>query len=381
MTSQPPPRLWTRSILSLVSMTVITLAACAPAAPAQSQAAPAPAASGQSEWDRTLAAAKQEGRVIVAGPPGQVYRDGLSEFEKRYPDIALEFTGVSGRDYNPRVLAERRAGQYLWDVLVGGPESVNLELKPAGALDPIKTAILLPEVLDDSKWLGGFDDGFMDRENQYTYGFQGDLSMHVYVNREFILEGELSSVEQLVDPRWKGKISWNDPSAAGAGSAAAGYWLLLKGEDWLRSMFRQDVAVTRDLRQQVEWLVRGRAPIAIGVDSTILLEFQQQGIGPQVRVLAKESQLGSRLSPGFGNVMLLNQAPHPNAAKVYLNWLLSRDGQTSFSTITQRNSRRNDVQSVPESMPRPDVTYVIINREENQPNIAKAMELAQTMLR
>jgi ABC-type Fe3+ transport system substrate-binding protein len=386
---------WTRSTLGLAAALVGTLAACAPAAtPA---AAPAPAAAkattaqtagtstspagGSSDWDQLLAAAKREGKVVIVGPPGQIYRDGLVDFQTRFPDIALEYSGQSGRDFNPRVLTERTAGQYLWDVLVGGPESVNLELKPAGALDPIKPALVLPEVLDDTKWLGGFDAGFMDRENQYTYGFQGDLSQHVWVNREVIPESELSSVEQLTDPKWKGKISWNDPTAAGSGSAIAGYWLMLKGEDWVRTLFQQDVVATRDLRQQAEWIVRGRYPIAIGGDSTSLLGFQQQGIGAQVQTLAKESALGARLSPGFGNVMLINQAPHPNAAKVYLNWLLSREGQTKYATITERNSRRLDVQGLPDTMPRPGTEYVIINREENQPNIAKAMDLAKTILK
>jgi iron(III) transport system substrate-binding protein len=389
-----PPRIFRLyAALGLAALLAGALAGCAPAAPpspapaaanpVSRPAAPASAtpAIGSAEWDQLLVAAKEEGKVVVVGPPGQVYRDALVEFQKRFPDVALEYSGQSGRDFIPRALSERAAGQFLWDVHIGGPESVNLELKPAGALDPIKPAIALPDVLDDSKWLGGFDDGFMDRERQYTYGFQGDLSQHVWVNREFIPESELDSVEQLTDPKWKGKISWNDPTAAGSGSAIAGYWLLLKGEDWLRTLYQQDVVSTRDLRQQVEWIVRGRYPIAIGGDSTTLLEMQQQGLGAQVKPLAPYSQLGGRMSPGFGNVMLINRAPHPNAAKLYINWLLSQEGQTAFATITQRNSRRLDVQGLPETTPRPGVEYVIINREENQPNIATAMDLAKTIIK
>jgi iron(III) transport system substrate-binding protein len=384
-----------RSALGGTAILLGVLAACAPsagpapaAAPraseataAQSAPASAAPANGPSEWDRLLAAARQEGKVVVVGPPGEVYRNALVDFQTHFPEIAMEYAGLSGRDFNPRVLSERAAGQYLWDVLVGGPESVNLELKPAGALEPVKPALVRPDILDDSKWLGGFDAGFMDREKQYTYGFQGDLSQHVWVNREVIPESELSTVEQVTDAKWKGKISWNDPTSAGSGSAIAGYWLLLKGEDWLRSLYLQDVVTTRDLRQQVEWVVRGRYPIAIGGDSTSLLGFQQQGLGTQVKTLAKDSQLGGRLSPGFGNVMLLNQAPHPNAARVYVNWLLSREGQTSFATTTERNSRRLDVPGLPETTPRPDVEYVIINREENQPNIARAMDLAKATIK
>jgi iron(III) transport system substrate-binding protein len=279
------------------------------------------------------------------------------------------------------VLAERRAEQYLVDVHVGGPETVNLQLKPEGAFDPLRPALIRPDLLDDTTWLGGFDDGWMDREKQFTYGFQGTLSEHVWVNREFIPESELSSVEQLVDPKWKGMISWNEPRAAGGGSAVAGYWLALKGEDWLRQLFEQDVVPTRDLRQQVEWVVRGRYPIAVGGDDTFLVEFRRQGLGQRVETLDLYSPLGGRQGPAFGNAMLMNRAPHPNAAKIYLNWLLSQEGQASWTRITDRNSRRLDVQGPERAAPRPGVKYLVINREENQPYIQQAMQLAEAMLK
>jgi iron(III) transport system substrate-binding protein len=338
-------------------------------------------AAWEGEWQRTVAAANREGKLVLAGPPAPTYREALLEFQRRYPEIAVEYTGLSGRDFAPRVLAERRAEQYLWDVHVGGPESVNLELKPEGAFDPIKPALLLPEVLDDSQWLGGFDDGFMDRERTFTYGFQGDLTQHVQVNREAIPESELSTVEQLLDPRWRGKISWNDPTAAGSGSGLSGYWLMLKGDDWLRQLYEQDVVATRDLRQQVEWVVRNRYPIAIGADVAHLLEFQREGLGLNVRTLAPRSQLGSRLSPGFGNALLMNRAPNPNASKVFLNWLLTREAQAAWARLAERNSRRLDVTGPAESAPVPGAQDVVVNKEENQPYIFRAIDLAKTVVK
>ncbi|HLQ34735.1 MAG TPA: extracellular solute-binding protein [Chloroflexota bacterium] len=355
--------------------------ASASATPPGAASKPAPVAPSGTSWETTLAAAKQEGKVVVAGPPGDLYRRALMEFQKQYPQISVEYSGLSGRDFSPKVLPERQAGQYLWDIHVGGPETPNFNLKPQSVLDPIKPALMLPEVLEESKWLGGFDDGFMDRERRFTYGFQGDLSQHVYVNRESVPESQLSSVEQLIDAAWKGKISWNDPMAPGSGSGVAGYWLMLKGEDWLRTLYQQNVTVTADLRQQIQWLVQNRYPIAIGGDSSSLLDYQRQGVGKQVVTLAPDSQLGSRLSPGFGSVMLINRAPHPNAAKAYLNWLLSRDGQTAWTSLSQRNSRRLDVQGPPETAPKAGATYIVVNKEENQPNIQKAIDIAKTMLK
>src|SRR5687767_1685543 len=92
-----------------------------PAGSAGGSAAPS-AGSAPSAWDRTLAAARQEGRVVVLGPPGEIYRAAISAFQQAYPDVQLDFTGVNPRDIIARLLAERDAGQYLVDVYVGGPD-------------------------------------------------------------------------------------------------------------------------------------------------------------------------------------------------------------------------------------------------------------------
>src|SRR5688572_16721060 len=75
----------------------------APAKPAVAAATAAPArAAWEQEWERVLAAARQEGVVVVAGPPGDLYRQALVAFEKTYPDIKVEYTGASGRDFGPK---------------------------------------------------------------------------------------------------------------------------------------------------------------------------------------------------------------------------------------------------------------------------------------
>jgi iron(III) transport system substrate-binding protein len=334
----------------------------------------------QAEWEKTVAAAKQEGRVVVGGGPGEAFRRALTGFQDAFPDIKLEFTGASGRDYGPRILAERQAGQYLWDVHVGGPDTPNAMLKPRGVFDPLRPALILPEILDDSRWLGGFDDGWMDRERQFIYAFGGRLTPHILVNREFISNAELNSVEQLLDPKWKGKISWNEPRTTGAGSALAAYWLVVKGEGWVRQLLGHGVVITRDLRQLAEWLVRGRYPISIGAAARDIRQFQVHGLGLKIEPLAPRSVLGSRLGPGFGTVMLINRAPNPNAAKVYINWLLSKAGQGRWVEVVQENSRRLDVPGPPDTAPDPTVQYTNVNKEEYLPFMVKARELAKEVL-
>src|ERR671932_356630 len=84
-------------------------AAAQPAAPAGTSAASTASAGSQAEWDRTMAAARQEGKLALSGPPGQLWRDALLTFERDYPEIKVEFTGQNSRDFWPRVAQERGA--------------------------------------------------------------------------------------------------------------------------------------------------------------------------------------------------------------------------------------------------------------------------------
>ena len=152
------------------------------------------------EWEKTLAAAKKEGKVVVAGPPGQSYRDALIQFGKAYPDIQIEYVGLQGRDFAPRIVQERRAGQFLWDVHVGGASSIMNIMLPQGALDPLQPHLFLPEVLDSSKWHGGFKDSWMEKEGKYIFGFVGTLMFAVYVNRDLVPEAEFNKPEGPVGP-------------------------------------------------------------------------------------------------------------------------------------------------------------------------------------
>jgi iron(III) transport system substrate-binding protein len=377
------------AVLVLAMMAFGLGSACAPAAPAPPAAAPAPAAAQaapgapraawEDEWDQALAAARQEGTVVVAGPPGPRYRDAALAFEKAFPGIALEFTGGFGRDLIPRILGERRNGVYNWDVFVGG-SSNGYDLLPAGALQPLSPALILPAVTDDSKWFGGFADGYHDKAHQYVFGFIGQLSVHVFVNRDVVPAAELSHVEQLVEPGWKGQIVWQDPRVTGAGATTAGQLLLIEGEDFYRKLLAQDVVAMTDARQQAELLVRGRYPIGIGVGSDRIAELQEAGLGKNVEPLDPHSPAGSRISSGFGALMLMDHPPHPNAAKVFVNWLLSQEGQTLWAKAADGNSRRLDVPGPPDTALYPGVERRTVNDEEYFDYESRAREIAREII-
>jgi iron(III) transport system substrate-binding protein len=297
------------------------------------------------EWRRTLDAAKKEGKVVVTAPaPGTVPRDAVLAFQKSHPDIGLEVVPWSG-EADQKNYAEQKAGIHTLDVRLGGYTTLPgaaRETRDMGAYRPIRELLILPEVKDEKVWRGGWDARFMDRDKKYVFAFQDELVYQAYVNREFVPASELKDMTQLTDPKWNGKISILDPSV-GFLVATAGHLMLANGEDYLRKLYANGLAVSSVPRQQVEWLIRGRYPIGIAIHPLILVGFQKGGLGKNVEPLGVDTPAGARVSPGYGTVMVMAKAPHPNAAMVFLNWLLSIDGQTTWSKIVEKYMARLDV--------------------------------------
>lgn len=353
-----------------------------PAKPAADAAKPAAKPADTGEWDKVLAAAKKEGKVTVAGPPGTPYRDVMTVFEKRYPDIKLEFQAFTPTTFGARFSKEREAGQYLWDVYITGPTSFDITGKKAGEFVPLRPALLLPEVLDEKVWFGGFEKAYLDKEKQYVFAFQAETSAQAFVNRDIVKESDLNTIKGLLEPKWKGKIAIYDPRVDGIGNGRVAAWTGLLGEDFVRSLLKQDVGLSRDDRQLTEWIVRGQYPIAVGISDTALFEFQKQGLGKNVVPLGSKNEAAAwRLSTAYGSVRLISKPPNPNAAKVFANWLLSKEGQTAWVEKTNRASRRMDVPQIEGTSPVPGVDYTDIDREEALPLRDAAKRLSEEVLK
>ena len=138
-------------------------------------------------WDEIVQAANGEGEVDVHGGPGKLFGQALTEgFRRAYPQIRINFSGLSGRDAIPKILREREAGLYNWDVYVGGTPSILQALMPAGAFAPLRPALLTAEVLDDKAWYGGLDAGWMDKAKTFVLGFEATVSAIMMVNWEVV---------------------------------------------------------------------------------------------------------------------------------------------------------------------------------------------------
>jgi iron(III) transport system substrate-binding protein len=306
--------------------------------------------SRQDEWEQTVRAAEKEGQVTVSiGGYGAIIESGV--FQKAYPKIKITHITGAGTDLTARIAAERRAGKYLVDVYNGGGNSLFQILYLGKMLDPIKPALLLPEVTDPTKWWEG-KQKYLDKEGQYILVYEGNVAAGAGAgyNTQLLDPSEYRSYWDFLNPKLKGKIMSTDiRKLRGAGIP----WQFLYyypdlGPKFLRRLFGEmDVTMVADLRQAVDWLGTGKFALCLPVQGGTIFKAKNQGL-PVDQFESYHFKEGVNLSSAFGSLALLNRAPHPNAAKVFINWLLSREGQTLFQKVISvpgdaRNSRRIDV--------------------------------------
>ena len=339
----------------------------APAAPAASSpaagAASAPgsaAASGgwQAQWDALVQAAKAEGLLVMSGPPTPEVRTAVPAAFKQRFGIDVEYVGGRTTELVPKLKAERLAGQYTLDVMIAGAQSLYADIYPEQMLDPMPPAWIHPEIADPSKWVVGRP-WFMDPEGQHILRLANYVSSAIAVNREFVSPGEIKSYHDLLDPRYTGKVSVWDPIRPGTGWNTANYLLHVLGDDYIRGLYQgQSVGVSADGRQLADWLARGRYPISLGVGSDEIQRLQKDGF--PIEALREMADAPGYVTAGFGLAVLVNRAPHPNAAKLFANWIAMKEGSEVFNRAQVLVSTRTDVENTwaPEYIvPRPGVPY------------------------
>ena len=304
----------------------------------------------KTDWEQTLRAAEKEGQVnvYIAGYSAIV---DSGAFQKAYPKIKVVSTTGSGTDLSKRVASERRAEKYIADVYNGGGNSLYQVLYLGKMIEPIKPALLLPDVTDGSKWWEG-SHKYLDKEGQMIFVYEGNVSAGggASYNTQLLDPREYKSYWDLINPKLKGKVLSTDiRKVRGAGIP----WQFLYyhpelGPKFIRRFFAAtEPTMTADLRQAVDWLATGRFSLYIPSQGSGIIKAKNQGL-PVDQFDRGHFKEGVNLSSAFGSLALMNRAPHPNAAKVFVNWFLSREGQTLFQKVMSmpgdaKNSRRVDV--------------------------------------
>jgi iron(III) transport system substrate-binding protein len=338
------------------------------------------AAQGASEWEQVLAAAKKEGKVAVNTFTGQGYGRIFKLFSQAYPEIKLDHTNLESADFAPRVIQERKAGVYTWDVTTIPTSTALQVMKPAGVWDPIRPAILAPEVRKDANWRGGFEAGFLDRDKRLAYAFTLVRAVGIFVNGDLVKDGEIKSFRDLLAPKWKGKIAISDPRVIGSTFWPLTPARLKLGDGIMKQLLvDQEPVLSRDRNQLTEFMVRGRYPIAIGLNILALQDFQGHGVGKSV----KTQLLPEMDYQASGSVVwLLNKAPHPNAARVFINWLLTKEAQAAWAKELQTNSRFTGVEpGDPHTVVPPGLSLTQIDSEEMLPELVKTQDISRQLIR
>jgi ABC-type Fe3+ transport system substrate-binding protein len=269
-------------------------------------------------------------------------------------------------------MAERRAGKHVADIYLGSSGTPMDVLYPAKVLEPVPPIMMLPEVRDQSNWFGK-QHHYADPEGKYILVFEGVIRSDMAYNTQLVEPKEVSSYWDLVKSKWKGKIAAMDPKLAGfpSGLLQFAYYHPDLGPKFLRQLFGEmDITLSRDGRHLVDWLAVGKFAIALAPSASDLQAGMKQGL-PLARFEPRAFKEGLYMRATQGSLSVMSQRPHPHAAKVLVNWLLSKDGQTHyqkhFMRIDPVFTLREDVPadpSVEPYRPKPGDQFMSVYRSE-----------------
>jgi iron(III) transport system substrate-binding protein len=322
-------------------------------------------------WEKIVAVGKKEGEVVIFGPPGLDVRDAFTlGFQKRYPEIEVDFNGMQGAQVAPKLMAELKAQQYRTDLIVAGTTTALEGLAPVNAIVPMQAFLVGPESRDLSKWKAG-KLHFSDDAEKYNLVYGNRVQVAFVYNRDLLAPGKIKSWKDLLNPEWRGKIAMLDPRRAGGGLDISTFCYtnekLGLGKSFMRQLFaNQDIFVSNEERQIVDFVARGRYPIAIGPSGTLTFQLKAQGL-PVELFGSAGLQEGGFVTASNGTISVVKNAPRPNAVKTYLNYLLSNEGQVTWSKASGLASLRRDVprDHIPEILlPQEGVNYQETYREK-----------------
>jgi ABC-type Fe3+ transport system substrate-binding protein len=341
-------------------------------------------AQDSAKWDALVAAAKKEGKVVVNGPPDAVVRKALPEAFKAKYGITVEYVGQRGSDTTAKLRSERGSGIYTVDVAFGGSTGLATTYYAEKFIVPLKPELIDPDVTDPKKWKKG-KLWFTDPEEMYVLRLFNTAGPIVFINTNLVKPSELQSAQDLLNPKWRGKIGAHDPTTAGSGNGQSTRFYLEFGEEFLKKLYvDQQPVINRDRRQLTDGVARGALMLALDAEDEQLRKLKDDGL--PIQAIYKFKDMGGTVSSGIGQVVLLDKAPNPNAARLFVNWVASKEGLEVFSRARGEAPTRNDINAeayLPkEIIPDPAASYFDVHDwNEGVTARKKVMGIMQQLLR
>ena len=342
---------------------------------------------GSLEWDKLIDAARKEGKVTVSMPASAELKRQIEEqFKKRF-GIEVEVFTARGSAGVRRMADEFKAGVRHFDLHIGGSSSIISGMLDEGILDPIEPWMTLAEVKDPKQWWGGHL--WVDNTKRFIYTFQAYLPESIWYNTDLVKPNEIRSFDDFLNPKWKGKIGYLDPRTPGGGDSSWSFMWQVKGEEFLKKLAAQDLYLGRDQRVLAESLAKGNVAVMIGNTYYSYMPFLKAGLPIKALPTLKEGNYGTG---GSGNLAVIKVPAHPNSTRIFINWLLGREGQEVTSRALGQATRRLDVDTrwLRESgtIPAKDTMTVeefqqIENQSEEKLNRVRnpALKVAQALLK
>jgi ABC-type Fe3+ transport system substrate-binding protein len=287
------------------------------------------AAWGQSEHTaKLIEGAKKEGEVIVYGTMSLEAVNLLNaRFREKYPYVDVKLNRLGSGKFVPRVLAEVRANKHLADVLQTNSLSLHF-LKRDGLL---------------ANYLSPEDRFYPKQFKDQGYWTTTNMNVHVLAyNTKLIARGKAPrSYDEVLNPVWKGKMMMD----------ASEQWAALmfqimgkeKAQRYMRELVKQNIALRRESNaMRAQLIAAGEAPMDI--DSTLgpVDELKKRGAPIDWNALSPVPVVTSAHA-------IASRPPHPNAARLYLDFILSREGQKAVLD-TRRQVARTDLLSEQEAI-------------------------------
>jgi iron(III) transport system substrate-binding protein len=310
------------------------------------------------EWAAIVEAAKKEGKVVVAGSPDPVMRnDVIPKFTARF-GIPVEFVAGRSSQIVSRVETERASGIYSIDLYLAGPDTSANELYGGKMIDALKPLIVMPEVVDGSKWKTG-KVWFADPQEQYVARAFSSVASLLYINTDHVKPEELRNIKDLINPKWRGKISAEDPTTTGAGANMAARLLIQVGEEFVKNLYIEQKTVrTRERRQMTDWLARGTQPICLNCREDDVRPLVKDGF--KVLEIFELNGVAPTINGSPWMLTVANRAPHPKAMQVFANWILSKEGLEAYGKGYGSATLRTDVDESylnPGNLPKKGIKY------------------------
>jgi ABC-type Fe3+ transport system substrate-binding protein len=272
---------------------------------------------GPDRAERILAGAKGEGKVAFYSGmiENQALRPLADAFKKKYPFVAVEYWRGDSRALVQKALTERRAGRVMGDILesTGGAEA----LIRANATEPFY-----------SPSAAGFPANYIDPKGMWIASRLDYFGM-AYNTRQVSAADVPKTYEALLDPKWKGAIAWRADSEVGASLFIAGVMREMgkeKGEAYLKRLSAQRIVnYAGSARALVDRVGEGEYKLALEI-------YAHHPLISKAKGAPLETQMLDPVPSAVSTIQLAKNAPHPNAAMLFIDFALSKGGQEVFRT-------------------------------------------------